>query len=58
MKVEISKKQNKKAAFSVYLQKVVVLRVEKKHQDIMQTVIIFYFGGRTVEKAASHLRSR
>lgn len=43
MKVEISKKQNKKAPFSVYLQKVVVLRVEKKHhrvQDNVKEVIV------------------
>lgn len=27
------------------------------HKDIMQTVIVFYFGGRTVEKATASLRS-
>ncbi|MEK6758312.1 MAG: hypothetical protein AABY51_00915 [Deltaproteobacteria bacterium] len=26
------------------------------HKDIMQTVIIFYFGGRTIEKAAGIMR--
>lgn len=34
------------------------IKLTEIHKDIMQTVIIFYFGGRTVEKAASHLRSR
>ncbi|MFQ5736748.1 MAG: hypothetical protein ACE5GY_07780 [Thermodesulfobacteriota bacterium] len=28
------------------------------HKDVMQTVIIFYFGGRSIEKAASIVRDR
>ena len=28
------------------------------HKDIMQTVLVFYFGGRTVEKAAALMRGR
>lgn len=28
------------------------------HKAVMQTVIIFYFGGRSVEKALSHMRER
>jgi hypothetical protein len=29
-----------------------LIELSTVHKDIMQTVIIFYFGGRTVEKAA------
>ncbi len=28
------------------------------HKDIMQTVIVFYFGGRTIEKAASVVKGQ
>ncbi len=34
------------------------IKLTGTHKEIMQTVIIFYFGGRTVEKATSYLRPR
>ncbi|HHL40885.1 MAG TPA: hypothetical protein ENJ37_10300 [Deltaproteobacteria bacterium] len=35
-----------------------VLDLSDIHKEIMQTVIVFYFGGRTVEKTASLFASR
>ncbi|MEE9543414.1 MAG: hypothetical protein V3V95_06500 [Thermodesulfobacteriota bacterium] len=35
-----------------------VIALTDIHKDIMQTVIIFYFGGRTVEKAAGKVWGR
>ncbi len=34
------------------------LELSEVHKDIMQTVIIFYFGGRSVEKTVGILRGR
>jgi hypothetical protein len=34
------------------------IELSSVHKDLMQTVIIFYFGGRTVEKAVEMVKGR